>query len=164
MFLLLNRLTKRLLEKIDDFFPSTISLCTTSSFFLSWLFFNVRIFFSSVSRFSRIDLCSNIFSRVSATISSASFEVSSGWIRVRVADFIGSTEGNWTVELPPLLLLPPPLATALLLSEVLCSADVSSTLIWFEVLPLVRCLGLLVAVSVCLISFLSVPTEPGKDF
>lgn len=35
IFLLLSRFTKRLLEKIDDFFPSPISFCATSIFFLS---------------------------------------------------------------------------------------------------------------------------------
>lgn len=150
MFLLLSRFTKRLLENIEDFFPSPISFCTTSTFFLSWLFFKARIFFSNASRFSRIVLCSKIFSSVSATISSASFDVSSGWGRGSVADFICSTDANCTIGFPPL---------ARLFSEELCSGD-GSTWIWFDVPILLRCFGLLDAVSVGFISFLSVPTVP----
>lgn len=157
MFLLLSRFTKRLLEKIDDFLPSPISFCTTSIFFLSWVFFNARTFFSSASRFSRINLCSKIFSSVSATMSSASFDVASGRRvpRGRVADFVDSIDGNWTVELPP------PLAT--LLSEVLCSTK-GSIFIWFVVPILLRCLGLLDAVSDGLISFFNVPTVPNWSY
>lgn len=155
MFLLLSRFTKRLLEKIDDFFPSPISFWTTSIFFLSWLFFKALTFFSSASRFSLIDLCSKIFSSFSATISSASFEETSGRVRGRVADLlIGSTViDSWIFKLP----LPP---VAALLSEVLCSVDDGSTLVWWFVPMLGRCFGLLDAVSDGLISFFKVPTVP----
>lgn len=67
-----------------------------------------------------------------------------------MADFIGSTDDNCTVGLPPL---------ARLFSEVLCSED-GSMWIWFDVPILLRCFGLLEAVSVGFISFLSVPTVP----
>ena len=89
IFLLLSRLTNRLLENIDGFFPSLNSCCDTSIFFLSWLFFSVLIFFSMASRFSRTVLCSRIFSRVSATISSASIGKRSV-VKVR-----GSVEVFW---------------------------------------------------------------------
>lgn len=155
MFLLLSRFTKRLLENIEDFFPSPISFWTTSIFFLSWLFFKALIFFSNASRFSLIDLCSNIFSSFSATISSASFEVSSGRLRGSVADLLvdSTVIGNWMFELPL-----PPLAAAL--SEVFWSVDDNSTFVWWLFPMLVRCFGLLDAVSDGLISFLSVPTVP----